>query len=33
MGDFVEVLRNRKPSVNKDMVKVYEMWFERYKAL
>lgn len=33
MADFIEVLRRRKPSVNKDMVKVYEIWFEKYKAL
>ena len=33
MEDFVEVMRYRKPSINRDMIKVYEMWYEKYKAL
>ncbi len=31
--DFAEVIRHRKPSVNREMIKVYEMWYEKYKAL
>ncbi|MEM4832043.1 MAG: AAA family ATPase, partial [Sulfolobales archaeon] len=33
MEDFAEVIKHRKPSVNREMIKVYEMWHERYKAL
>ncbi|MCS7099452.1 MAG: AAA family ATPase [Sulfolobales archaeon] len=33
MEDFAEVVKYRKPSVNKEMVKVFEMWYEKYKAL
>lgn len=33
MEDFEEVLKYRKPSVNRDLLKAYEMWYERYKAL
>ncbi|OYT45421.1 MAG: hypothetical protein B6U85_08730, partial [Desulfurococcales archaeon ex4484_42] len=31
--DFMEVLKDRKPSVNKDIIKVYEKWYEKFKAL
>ena len=31
--DFMEVVKYRKPSVNREMIKVYEMWYEKYKAL
>jgi len=33
MGDFREVLKHRRPSVDPDMIKAYEEWFEKYKAL
>lgn len=33
MEDFVEVIKYRKPSVNREMIKVFEMWHEKYKAL
>jgi len=33
MEDFAEVIKHRKPSVNREMIKVYEMWYEKYKAL
>jgi len=33
MEDFEEVLKYRKPSVNRDLLKAYEMWYEKYKAL
>lgn len=33
MEDFVEVVKYRKPSVNREMIKVFEMWYEKYKAL
>ncbi|MEM3131756.1 MAG: ATP-binding protein, partial [Sulfolobales archaeon] len=33
MEDFAEVVKHRKPSVNREMIKVYEMWYEKYKAL
>lgn len=33
MEDFMDVIRNRKPSVSKDLIKVYETWYERFKAI
>ena len=33
MRDFMEVLKRRKPSVDPKMIKVYEEWYERFKAL
>lgn len=33
MDDFVEVLKIRKPSVNQEMIKAYEAWHEKFKAL
>ncbi|MCX8184643.1 MAG: AAA family ATPase [Sulfolobales archaeon] len=33
MEDFVEVIKHRKPSINREMIKVFEMWHEKYKAL
>lgn len=32
MDDFVEVIRSRKPSVTKELIKVYESWYEKFKA-
>ncbi|QIW24131.1 ATP-binding protein [Sulfolobus sp. S-194] len=31
--DFIEVLKIRKPSVNQEMIKAYEAWHEKFKAL
>jgi len=31
--DFMEVLKDRKPSVNKDIIDVYGKWYEKFKAL
>ncbi|BAB66256.1 MULTISPECIES: cell division protein CdvC [Sulfurisphaera] len=33
MEDFIEVLKIRKPSVNQEMIKAYEAWHEKFKAL
>ena len=33
MSDFKKILRERKPSVSKEMVTLYERWFEAYKAV
>ncbi|AAY80706.1 cell division protein CdvC [Sulfolobus acidocaldarius] len=33
MEDFKEILKIRKPSVNSEVIKVYEAWHEKYKAL
>jgi len=33
MGDFKEILEERKPSVSLDMVTSYNRWFEAFKAL
>lgn len=33
MEDFTEAIKYRKPSVNREMIKVFEMWYEKYKAL
>jgi SpoVK/Ycf46/Vps4 family AAA+-type ATPase len=33
MKDFMEILKVRKPSVDKEMLKLYEEWYERFKAL
>ncbi len=33
MDDFMEVIRSRKPSVTKELVKVYESWYEKFKAV
>ncbi|EWG07007.1 MAG: AAA ATPase family protein [Candidatus Aramenus sulfurataquae] len=31
--DLLEVLKYRKPSVNQDIIKAYESWYEKFKAL
>ncbi|MCD6428819.1 MAG: ATP-binding protein [Desulfurococcales archaeon] len=31
--DFMEVLKGRKPSVSEDLVKVYESWYSKFKAI
>ena len=33
MRDFLEVLKIRKPSVDKTLLKMYEEWYEKFKAL
>ena len=33
MEDFLEVLKIRKPSVTPEMIKAYEAWHEKFKAL
>jgi len=33
MQDFLEVLRRRKPSIDEKMLRIYEDWFEKFKAL
>jgi len=33
MQDFLEVLKKRKPSIDEKMLRVYEDWFEKFKAL
>jgi SpoVK/Ycf46/Vps4 family AAA+-type ATPase len=33
LDDFTEVIKTRKPSVSKEAVKVYESWYEKFKAL
>ncbi len=33
MSDFIEVLRNRRPSVDPDMIRAYEEWTRRFGAL
>ncbi len=33
LNDFKEVISMRKPSVNQEMLKAYEAWTEKFKAL
>lgn len=33
MEDFRDVIRRRKPSVNEEMIKAYEAWYERFRAV
>ena len=33
MNDFLEVLKYRKPSITKEMLKLYESWSEKFKAI
>ncbi|MEM3736577.1 MAG: AAA family ATPase [Candidatus Bathyarchaeia archaeon] len=33
MSDFMEILRERKPSVSQEVIKSYTRWFEEFKAL
>jgi SpoVK/Ycf46/Vps4 family AAA+-type ATPase len=33
MDDFIEILKNRKPSVSHQMLGLYDRWFDTYKAL
>lgn len=33
MEDMREILRKRRPSVSSDMLRFYDKWYERYKAL
>jgi len=32
-ADFKAVLEDRKPSVNKEMIKVYKTWYDKFKAV
>ncbi|GAB6148147.1 AAA family ATPase [Stetteria hydrogenophila] len=33
MNDFLEILKQRKPSVDRETIKLYEEWYEKFKAL
>jgi len=33
LSDFTDVIRSRKPSVSREAVKVYESWYEKFKAV
>jgi hypothetical protein len=33
MEDICEAIRRRKPSVPRDLIKLYEKWSERFSAL
>lgn len=33
MGDFKDILKNRRPSVNLEMIRAYARWTEQFKAL
>jgi SpoVK/Ycf46/Vps4 family AAA+-type ATPase len=33
MDDIREILRKRRPSVSPEMLRFYDKWYERYKAL
>lgn len=33
LNDFTDVIRSRKPSVSREAVKVYESWYEKFKAV
>jgi len=33
MQDFLEALRNRRPSITKDMIKAYEAWYSKFGAV
>jgi hypothetical protein len=33
MTDFEQILEKRKPSVSPQMLRLYDKWFETYKAL
>lgn len=33
VGDFNDVIKSRKPSVSREAVKVYESWYEKFKAV
>ncbi len=33
LDDFKAVLENRRPSVNKELIKVYEAWYAKFKAV
>ena len=33
MEDFEEIIKIRKPSIKREAVKIYEAWYERFKAL
>jgi hypothetical protein len=33
MNDFLEVLKERKPSISMNSLGLYEKWYERFKAL
>jgi len=32
MEDFVQAIKNRKPSINEEIIKKYEEWYEKYKS-
>jgi SpoVK/Ycf46/Vps4 family AAA+-type ATPase len=33
IDDFMEAIKQRRPSVNKEMLKLYENWTEKFKAI
>ncbi|MBS7611185.1 AAA family ATPase [Candidatus Bathyarchaeota archaeon] len=33
MDDFIEIIKNRMPSVSEDMVHLYEKWWKKFKAV
>ncbi len=33
LDDFIEVIKDRKPSVSKEAIKVYESWCDKFKAV
>lgn len=33
LGDFTDVIKSRKPSVSREAIKVYESWYEKFKAV
>lgn len=33
MNDFISVISKRKPSISKELISVYEKWYEEYKAI
>lgn len=33
MDDFIEIIKNRMPSVSEDMVQLYDKWWKRFKAI
>ncbi len=33
LNDFIEIIKNRKPSVSSEMIKAYQRWTEQFKAL
>ncbi len=33
MQDFIEAIKSRKPSITREMIRAYEEWYERFKAV